>query len=167
MIAIAVLVLMLLSMLVELQISRRHEQALRLDGAIQPPDPVYKTMRVAYPGLFVCMAAEGALRGTAGDRLLLTGAVVLALAKVLKGWAIRSLGVRWTYRVFVLPDAPLVSAGPYRWVRHPNYVAVVGELVGFAILVKALWTGPLAVLLFGELLRQRIRAEERALGLSR
>ena len=62
MIAIAALVLMLLSMLVELQISRRHEQALRLGGAIQPPDPVYKMMRVAYPGLFVCMAAEGALR---------------------------------------------------------------------------------------------------------
>lgn len=167
MITIGALALVLLSMLVELQVSRRHERALRRRGAIQPPDPVYRSMRLAYPGVFVCMAAEGALRGTPGDRLLLTGAAVLVAAKVLKAWAIHSLGERWTYRVFVLPDAPLVTAGPYRWLRHPNYVAVIGELAGFAILAKALWTGPLGILLFGELLRQRIRAEERALGLSR
>ena len=167
MIAIGALVAVLLSMLVELQISQRNEQALRSRGAVQPPDPVYGTMRFAYPGVFVGMAIEGALRGTPGARLLATGAVVLVTAKILKAWAIYSLGDRWTYRVFVLPAAPLVTAGPYRWLRHPNYVAVIGELAGFAILVKALWTGPLGLLLFGELLRQRIRAEERALGLSR
>jgi isoprenylcysteine carboxyl methyltransferase (ICMT) family protein YpbQ len=50
--------------------------------------------------------------------------------------------------------------------RHPNYVGVIAELIGFALLVGARVTGPLAVLVFGELLRRRIQAEERALGLS-
>jgi len=69
--------------------------------------------------------------------------------------------------VFVVPGAPLVRSGPYRWMRHPNYIGVIGELVGFALLVEARVTGPVAVLVFSELLRRRIRAEEQALGLSR
>jgi len=167
MIVIAALALVLLSMLVELRISRRNEGVLLSRGAIQPPDPVYGTMRWAYPGAFVGMAAEGLWRGTPGVRLMIAGAIVLVAAKLLKAWAIHSLRGRWTYRVFVLPDAPLVTGGPYRWLRHPNYLAVVAELTGFAILVGARWSGPFGVLFFGELLRQRIRAEERALGLSR
>ncbi len=93
--------------------------------------------------------------------------MILAAGKLMKAWAIRSLGDRWTYRVFVVPGAPAGAVGPYRWMRHPNYVGVIGELVGFALLVEARVTGPVAVLVFGELLRRRIRAEEQALGLSR
>jgi methyltransferase len=58
-----------------------------------------------------------------------------------------------------------VSGGPYRWLRHPNYVAVVAELVAFALAVGAPVSGAGAVLFFGELLRRRIRAEEEALGI--
>jgi methyltransferase len=165
--AVAALAAMLLLMLGELLISRRNERILRGRGATEPPDPVYGSMRWAYPGVFLCMAAEGLLSGTPNPPLVLAGGVVLVAAKLLKVWAIRSLGDRWTYRVFILPDAPLVTRGPYQWMRHPNYVAVVGELVGFAVLVGGRWTGPISVLVFGELLRQRIKAEEQALGLSR
>jgi methyltransferase len=90
----------------------------------------------------------------------------MVLSKSLKAWAIASLGYRWTYRVFVLPGAPLVSHGPYAFLRHPNYVAVLGELVSMALLVGARLTGPVSLLFFGFLLRRRIAAEERALGLS-
>jgi methyltransferase len=167
MIAFAALIVVLVLMLVELRISRGHERTLLELGAAQPPDPVYKSMRVVYPGTFVIMAMEGALRGSVGSRFVIAGVIVLAAGKLLKAWAIRSLGDRWTYRVLVVPGAPLVTRGPYRWMRHPNYVGVIGELVGFALLVQAWLTGPLAVLVFGELLRRRIGAEERALGLSR
>jgi methyltransferase len=166
-IAVAALAVVLLSMLVELRISRRNERLLLSRGAVQPPDPVYRTMRWAYPGVFAGMAAEGIWRGAPSARLMIGGAIVFAAAKLLKGWAIYSLRGRWTYRVFVLPGAPLVTGGPYRWLRHPNYLGVVGEIAGFALLAGARWSGPIGVLLFGELLRQRIRAEERALGLSR
>jgi len=165
--ALTALALVLLAMLVELQISRRNERTLRAQGAAEPPDPAYGSMRWVYPGTFVAMTVESLLMARFDVRLLLAGAIVLLAAKVLKAWAIHSLGDRWTYRVFVLRGTPLVTRGPYRWLRHPNYVAVVGELVGFALLVAARLTGPASVLVFGGLLRRRIRSEEQALGLSR
>lgn len=153
-------------MLIEAAISRRNEQTLKARGAIAPPDPVYGTMQWAYPGLFALMTVERVFQGTpVQSDLLGAGIVIFTLGKLVKGWAIASLGARWTYKVFVLPGAPLVARGPYQYVRHPNYIGVVGEIVGFALGIGALITGPLALVFFGWLLRQRIAAEERALGL--
>jgi methyltransferase len=90
--------------------------------------------------------------------------VLFAASKALKYWAIRTLGDRWSFRVLILPGVPLVTAGPYRYVRHPNYIAVVGELVGTAMMVGARVTGPMMIALFGIALWARIRFEERALG---
>ena len=66
--------------------------------------------------------------------------------------------------MLVPPGSSLVAGGPYRLLRHPNYVAVIGELVGAALVGHALVTGPIAVLAFGLLIVMRIRVEERALG---
>jgi methyltransferase len=161
------LLAILLMMLVELRVSQQHERELRDHGAIEPPDPVFSAMRWAYPGSFIAMAVEGTLTGAPSAVLTVAGAVLFIAAKALKVWAIRSLGGRWTYRVLVLPNAPLITAGPYRFLRHPNYVGVVGELVGMALLVQAPVTGVLSVVGFGYLLHLRIRAEEQALGLQR
>ena len=165
--ALIALVVALALMLVELQISRSNERGLRARGACAPPDAVYPAMRLAYPGLFVIMAVEGLISAPASGPVLLAGAAIFGAGKLLKAWAIASLGWRWTYRILVVPGEPLVSAGPYRWLRHANYLAVVAELLGFAIGVGARWTGAIAILVFGELLRRRIRAEEEALGLNR
>jgi methyltransferase len=89
--------------------------------------------------------------------------VVFGLGKAIKFWAIASLGARWSFRVLVLPGAPLVTSGPYRWMRHPNYVGVMGELVGVAIALLAFVTGTLAIVVFGWVLVKRIRVEDRAL----
>jgi methyltransferase len=151
------------AMLGELRVSLGNERVLRRDGAIEPPDPVYGTMRWAYPATFVVMALEGSVGAPAPVPLAIAGAIVFVLAKALKVWAIASLGTRWTFRVLVLPGAPLVTSGPYRWLRHPNYVGVVGELVGFALLVGAWVAGPASLIFFGYLLARRIAAEERAL----
>jgi methyltransferase len=163
--AALVLLIVLAGMLLELWISQANEKAFRLQGAVDAPDPVYALMRWAYPGGFVLMAAEGALSGAPFGWQTPAGVVIFVLGKLLKGWAIRSLGTRWTYRVLVCPGAPLVSTGPYRFLRHPNYVGVAGELGGMALMMHATVTGPAATLLFMELLRRRIAAEERALGL--
>lgn len=164
-IALAALAVVIAFMLGELAISRRHEQALFARGATTPADPVYGTMRWAYPGAFVAMAIEGATAGIPSSGVLLIGVIVFAAAKALKFWAMATLGLRWTYRVLVLPDAPLVTGGPYRWMRHPNYVGVLGELIGMALVTGAQISGPIAILFFSWLLWQRIRAEERALGI--
>ena len=74
-----------------------------------------------------------------------------------------SLGPRWSFRVLVVPGAPLVTSGPYRWMRHPNYVGVMGELAGVAIALSAFITGTLALVTFAWILVRRIKVEERAL----
>ena len=65
--------------------------------------------------------------------------------------------------MLVPPDAALVTTGPYRYLRHPNYVGVAGELVGAAFMAYAPVTGVLAVFGFGALMLARIQVEERAL----
>lgn len=153
----------LLMMLVELQLSRFNERRLRTMGAVEPAADVYRTMVWAYPLSFVVMAMEGALVGPEPGIATMIGAALLGVSKALKFWAIASLGTRWTFRVLVPPGVPSVASGPYAWVRHPNYVAVIGELVSMALLVGARVTGPVAMLLFALLIRRRIAVEEASL----
>jgi methyltransferase len=89
---------------------------------------------------------------------------VFGISKALKMWVISTLGVRWTFRVLVLPGAPLISRGPYAIMRHPNYVAVLGEIIGFAMIVGAPFTGAAALIVYGVLLKRKISVEDRALG---
>jgi methyltransferase len=159
-----VLVAVGMMMLGESLISARHERELRRFGAVEPPGDVYATMRWAYPGAFVAMSAEAVWSGAPSSSVALAGLVVLVLAKALKWWAMGSLGMRWTFRVLVLPGAPLVTRGPYAVLRHPNYVAVVGELAAVALLMNARVSGPLVTLLFSLLMWRRIGVENRALG---
>ena len=157
------LIVVLVMMLGEAYISGRNERQLRQRGAIEPPDDVYSTMQWAYPAAFVAMAFEGAILGPQPGAITGAGALLLGASKALKWWAMASLGTRWTFRVLVVPGVPLVTHGPYAVLRHPNYVAVVGELAGMALLVGARVSGPLATLLFSLLLWRRILVEDRAL----
>jgi methyltransferase len=142
----------------------RNEQAQFKLGGVEPPDDVYRVMRIMYPGVFLAMFAER-LMSTSSPPLLvaLAGVAVFVAAKTLKWWAIRSLGRSWTFRVIVVPRMPLVVRGPYRWLRHPNYVGVVGELVGVALMLGATIAGPLGLVAFSGLLIKRITVENRTL----
>jgi methyltransferase len=166
-IPIVTLAAALASMLGELMLSRAHEAVLRKRGAVDPADDVYQTLAWVYPIAFVLMAGEGMVGGSAPPTLIIAGALVFVAAKALKFWAIATLGTRWTYRVLVPPGAPLIKRGPYSWLRHPNYVAVFGEIAGFALIVRAPISGVLAIVSFAALVRKRIVVEERALGLRR
>jgi methyltransferase len=162
-----VAVLVLVPMLIEARLSAAHERTLRGQGAIEPADDVIGMMRVAYPGAFVVMLIEGALRRAVSDGWLLVGLVLFALSKGLKYWAIATLGSRWTFRVLVPPRSTLVTGGPYRVMRHPNYLGVMGELMGFALMAHATYAGPASMLLFAWLIARRIGVEERALHIHR
>jgi len=166
MLSIITLIAIVVMMLGELWLSRSNERWMFDHGATAPSDPVYGTMRWAYPLTFAAMAVEGMILDRPIGTAAVAGAVLLVVAKALKFWAIASLGPRWTFRVLVLPGAPLVNGGPYRFIRHPNYVAVVGELLSMALLTGARISGPLSLLGFGWLLVRRISAEESALGLN-
>src|SRR5262245_33706735 len=127
MFASTMLLAVLLIMLVELRVSHAHTRTLLTQGAVEARDDVYRAMAWTYPLIFVAMTAEALIAGSSSAPVALVGAAVLVGAKALKFWAISSLGIRWTYRVLVIPGAPLVTRGPYAHMRHPNYVAVIGE----------------------------------------
>jgi len=153
----------LLLMLIELQLSLFNEKSLRANGAVEPPDDVIGWMRMAYPGAFVLIGIEAALGVPLSRNWVVGGLLLFGWAKALKFWAMAHLGPRWTFRVLVLPGAPLVATGPYRFLRHPNYVAVIGEIVAVAVALQAPVAGVVATLGFGWLIWRRIGVEERAL----
>ena len=139
-----------------------NERAQRAAGGLEPAGDVYSLMQVAYPGAFLAMFLEGTVRGGAPVSAAAAGAVAFALAKALKWWAILTLGRAWTFRVVVVPGARRVRSGPYRFFDHPNYVAVVGELAGAALVSGAARAGPIATLLFLLLILKRVAVENRA-----
>jgi len=95
--------------------------------------------------------------------LLAAGFAVFVFLGISFMLARAALGPRWSYRVLVLPGEPLVSSGPYAYLRHPNYLAVVGEIAGFALIVGARFAGVLSLVVFGLLMRKRIKIEENAI----
>jgi len=162
-------------MLAETRVSVRNERALRARGAVEPRGDVYLAMLILYPLAFGLMGAEGMSQSklaaqvadssssSSGPAWWLTGILLMLASKGLKYWAIASLADRWTFRVLVLPGLPLVRTGPYRYLNHPNYVAVMGELLGMALMMSAWTTGPVMILLFGIALIIRLKVETRAL----
>jgi methyltransferase len=150
--------------LAELLVSRRHEERLRARGAIEVGAGHYPAMVAVHAGLLVgapfeVLALERPLLAPLAVAMLL---LVMATT-ALRQWVIFTLGDRWTTRVLVLPGAPLIAGGPYRWLSHPNYLAVALEVPALA-LVHSAW---LCALLFGAanllVLARRLQVEEGAL----
>jgi methyltransferase len=161
----AVSLIVFIPMLVEARRAAANERALFARGGIEPAGDVYRAMQVVYPAAFLAMIAEGAARGDAApSRVFAAGLMTFVAAKAVKWWAVSTLGPRWTFRVVVLPAAPRIATGPYRFVRHPNYVGVAGELIGVWLMTGAIVSGPIAIAVFGALLARRIAVEDRALG---
>ena len=148
----------------ELRVARRNRAWAMERGGVESGAEHYPVMVSLHTALFAGCLLEVPL----ADRPFLPelGWPMLALlagAHALRWWCIRALGPQWNTRVIRVPDAPLVSGGPYRWLRHPNYVAVVVE--GFALpLVHTAWITALAfTVLNALLLRVRLRVENEAL----
>jgi methyltransferase len=165
---LAVALLIFLPMAAEATRSARNEAAQRARGGCEPPGDVFNIMRVAYPATFLAMLVEGFIRGglngaPSAPWIAAGGLACFAAAKALKWWAILTLGPFWTFRVIVVSGASLVRRGPYRFLRHPNYVGVVLELTGASMMTGAAVCGPLGIVLFGVLLERRIAVENRAL----
>lgn len=159
----AVLIAIYAVMAIEARRARRNERAQRARGGIEPGGDVYGVMRLVYPGLFLLMGAESLWRGPAPAAWTWLGLTVLAAAKALKWWAIATLRDNWTFRIIVVPGTQRIRGGPYRFLPHPNYVGVIGEFVGAALLLHARFTGPVAVLVFGWLILRRLAVEQQAL----
>jgi methyltransferase len=109
-------------------------------------------------------ALEPALRGALPPAALVCSGLVLFLAgECLRIWCIRTLGRAWNARARVDPGLTIVTSGPYRWVRHPNYLGVVLELVGLPLAGGAWWTLGLSAPLHLAILMRRMRGEDELL----
>jgi methyltransferase len=164
MLPVFLLLAVFVPMAVEARVAARHDRALRAAGATEPPGDVHGLMRIAYPACFLAMAAEAWIRDAGANWTFAAGLVLFAVAKGFKYWAIATLGPRWTFRVLVPPRSSRVTRGPYRFIRHPNYAAVAGELAGVALMSQAPIAGAASFAGFGILMLARIRVEERAMG---
>jgi len=150
-------------MLIEARRATSNERTQRARGGVEPKHDVYPAMQVAYPGIFLAMIGEGLFHPEPSRLVLAAGVVVFLLGKLLKWWAITALGPFWTFRVIVVPGSTPVVAGPYRFLRHPNYVGVFGEFAGAGLIAAAPVAGVLGTLMFTGLMAARARVETRAL----
>lgn len=161
---LALLVLLACERGFELRISRRNAERAFAEGGIEVGQGHFGVMRALHTVFFFACALEVVGLGRAFDpRLGLPMLALAATAQVLRYWAITSLGPRWNVRVIVVPGAPVVTSGPYRWLRHPNYLAVVAEGIAIPLIHGAGWTALAFTLANAWLLATRIRVEERAL----
>ena len=148
----------------ERRLSRRNAAWAFARGGVEAGRRHFRAMQLLHAGFLAACALEVVALRRPFDPAVGFPMLALALAaQALRYWSIASLGRHWNVRVIVVPGAPAVVRGPYRFLRHPNYVAVALEL--FAVpLVHGAW---LTALLFsaanGWLLAVRIRCEERAL----
>jgi methyltransferase len=150
--------------LAELAVSKRHARWAFAQGGVEYGRPHYPFMVIVHVGLLVGCILEVAL----ADRpfLPLLGWPMLAvvlLSQALRWWCVASLGQRWNTLVIVVPGMPLVDKGPYRWLRHPNYVAVVAEGIALPLVHSAWITALTFTVLNAFVLFKRIQVENAAL----
>jgi methyltransferase len=150
--------------LAELLVSKRHLDWSRQRGGVEHGAGHYPPMVALHTGLLGGALAEVWLAHRPFVPALgWTMLVFVVLAQALRWWCITTLGPRWNTRIVVIPGLPLVAAGPYRWLRHPNYVAVVVEGVALPLVHTAWITALVFSALNAVLLRVRISAENVAL----
>ncbi|WP_295524673.1 isoprenylcysteine carboxylmethyltransferase family protein [Novosphingobium sp. Chol11] len=153
-----IMALVTLQRLGELIIANRNTRDLRARGAIEFGRGHYPAM-VAMHGAWL-VALWLSVGGTSVNLPLLA---VFGVLQALRVWVLATLGRRWTTRIIVLPGAELVRGGPFRFLRHPNYCVVVGEIAVLPLVFGLTWIAVLFSLLNAAMLWVRIGAESRAL----
>jgi methyltransferase len=151
----------------ELLLSRHNARLAFRAGATESGASQFRWMALVHALFLPACAAEVLLLRRAFPGALGWACLALALcAQALRWWAISALGRRWNVRVIVIPGDSPIRSGPYRFLRHPNYVAVVAEMLCIPLAHGAWISAAVFSILNALLLRARIRTEEEALGAS-
>jgi methyltransferase len=153
-----------LQRLVELAISARHRRALLARGGVEVGAGHYPAMVALHIALLLASPAEVWLLSRPWQPWLgWSMLAVLAAAQLVRVWTMASLGDRWMTRVVVVPGDSLIDHGPYRWMRHPNYLVVAVEVAAIPLIHGAWLTATSLSVANLLLLATRIRTEEAAL----
>jgi methyltransferase len=158
------IVILAIQRLWELGVSKRHLRALKARGAIEVGSAHYPWMVALHTAFLIsCVTEVWLLDRPFRPVLAVIAVLALGAALALRWWTLATLGERWTTRVLVVPGEELVTSGPYRWLRHPNYVVVVMEIAAIPMIHGAWLTAVVFTLANLALLRTRVRVEEEAL----
>lgn len=148
----------------ELQLSRRNAAWALARGGVEVGRRHFVVMKLVHTAIFpACLAEAWLLERPFVPWWAAAMLAVLGLSQALRYWAITALGPYWNVRVIVVPGAQAVERGPYRFIRHPNYVAVIVEMAALPLLHTAVITAVVFSVCNAVLLLVRIRSEERAL----
>lgn len=160
----AVLAAVMVERLFELRLARRNERRARACGGIEAGAAHYPVMVLMHAVfLAACLAEVWWLGRPWIPALAMTALLLLAGTMALRYWVIATLGERWNTRVIVVPGEAPVTGGPFRWLHHPNYLAVVIEMLALPLIHTAWTTAAIFSVSNLFLLRHRIRVEEAAL----
>lgn len=160
-----VIALVVVQRLIELVIAKRNEVWLRSQGAVEYGASHYKFIVLLHTAWFVSMIVEYSFNDVI--EIQTSTAVLLCVflvLQVLRAWVLTSLGKYWNTKILVVPNARLVMKGPYRFVKHPNYVIVILELIVLPLAFNLIITAALFSMLNAAVLYVRIKEENRALG---
>ncbi len=162
----ALVALVGLERLAELVVSTRNAAWSLARGGVEYGRGHYPVMVALHSGFLVAMLLEAWVRRPDVPPVQAWSMLALVLgSQALRWWCIGTLGRRWNTRVIVVPGLPPVTSGPYRFLRHPNYVAVVVEGVALPLVHSAWLTAVLFTVANAVLLTVRIRVEDAALDL--
>ena len=149
----------------ELRLSNRNAHRAFEHGAIEVGRDHYRVMVAMHTAFLVSCALESLLLRHAISPIVTTLAILAALAaQILRYIAVMTLGERWNTRIIVMPGAAPITRGLYKWMRHPNYVAVVLEILALPMIRGGWITAAVFTVANALMLAVRIPAEERALG---
>jgi methyltransferase len=157
-VAVIILSFVTAQRLAELVYARRNEERLRARGAVEHA-PEHYWLIVALHAAWLA----GLWLTAIGRPINLAWLVTFIVLQALRLWVLATLKERWTTRIIVLPDAPLIAGGPYRFMRHPNYAIVAAEILALPMAFDLYAYAIAFTLANAAILAVRIRAENQAL----
>lgn len=161
---IALLVLVGIGRLSEVAVSRRHQRKMKEQGVQKIVEPHYPWLVLFHAVILVSAGAEVLfLHRPLIPALAIPMLVLFILSNALRYWVIFLLGGLWNIQIMDSSRLGIITSGPYRWVRHPNYTGVVMEVFSLPLIHTAWITAIIGTLGYFEILRRRLKIEDRVL----
>lgn len=163
MMIVIIVSLIILQRFIELFIAKRNEKWMKDQGAFEAGASHYPFMVAMHVFFFIALISEVLFFQRQLSAIWPMWLAIFLAAQILRVWCLASLGKFWNTKIIVLPNAQVVRKGPYKWLRHPNYIIVATELLVLPLLFNAVITAVVFSLLNIWMMTVRIPAEEQAL----
>ncbi|MCM3762063.1 isoprenylcysteine carboxyl methyltransferase family protein [Alkalihalobacillus oceani] len=157
------IIIVIVQRFVEMAIANRNAKWIKKQGGYEVAGEHYKGIIAVHGFFFISLLIEITITKQSWTGASALPFALFLLAQLGRVWALSSLGRYWNTRIMIIPGANVVAKGPYKYVRHPNYVIVVLEIAVLPLIFQAYWTAILFTVLNAAVLSVRIKKEEAAL----